>query len=807
MTCEEIDAAFRDGGTLKAGGPESDGTIYASYLPNQALQYEATWTVTRAGRFVLRFLDQIVSRNGGATLGETGTFSGTSGGFQFFDATLGGAYVELALTATCVTTGGSTVPGAPTIGTATAGSGSASVSFTAPASDGGEAISDYTVTSSPGGITATGTSSPVTVSGLSNGTAYTFTVTATNSVGTSAASAASNSVTLTASQTISFADPGGKVLGSSPTLNATASSGLTVSFASSTPGVCTITAGGVLSTVSEGTCTIVASQGGNASYTAAADVARSFSISTAVVTLTPSGGALADAMVEEGYSATLSASGQAGTVLWSQTGGTMPGGLVLNISTGALSGTIDAGAEGDYSFTLKATDNGSGAAASATYTLKVLPRSVTATDKSQTVPAGSTPLPVNLVEGATGGPFVSAELVSVSPVNSGTATITMGEVASIDSDYADKFYLRFTPNPQFSGTALVRYLLKSSEGTSNVATVSISTGFDAAQIETIFREMASEFIEARAGLIAQSTQEPTLRERRAMAAASQPGVIDISAQGNSMMLSFATSTTQIAAFNTLDGALAGPVTPDSVNFWMDGTGLVHFRSGNGGENWGGFGQVSAGGDLLVTEDLMAGVALHMDWMDDESSAGRVHGLGLLVGPYLSAELADGMFFDASLYYGRSWNDITTGIFSGTFGTERLLAKASLNGEWQLSEILDFRPAAQLFYLKEAVPDYQIEDGGTVVGVSGFDVEQVRVSGGGSLHLDLLLSSGMTVRPQVGLQLGLSATQNVASSFAILDAEIALAGMGEWSVALGANLDLASAGARQAALRARLAGRF
>jgi sugar lactone lactonase YvrE len=88
-----------------------------------------------------------------------------------------------------------TVPGAPTIGTATAGNAQASVTFTAPASNGGSAITGYTVTSSPGGNTFAGTMSPVVVTGLTNGTAYTFTVTATNSVGTGAASAASNSVT------------------------------------------------------------------------------------------------------------------------------------------------------------------------------------------------------------------------------------------------------------------------------------------------------------------------------------------------------------------------------------------------------------------------------------------------------------------------------------------------------------------------------------------------------------------------------------------------------------------------------------
>ncbi|WP_229706755.1 hypothetical protein, partial [Shewanella inventionis] len=135
---------------------------------------------------------------------------------------------------------------------------------------------------SPDGLTATGTSSPLTVTGLTNGTAYTFSVTATNSAGNSSSSSASNSVTPIGAQTITFTNPGAQNIGTTPTLTASTSSGLAPSFTSSTTDVCTVTSGGVLSFVTTGSCTINADQAGNAAYSAAAQVSQTFDVNAVV---------------------------------------------------------------------------------------------------------------------------------------------------------------------------------------------------------------------------------------------------------------------------------------------------------------------------------------------------------------------------------------------------------------------------------------------------------------------------------------------------------------------------------------------
>jgi hypothetical protein len=193
-------SATSDPVTLGAGVPTAPSNVVAS--PGNA-SATVSWSAPSSnggspitGYTVVSNVGGFSKTVDGSTLSTsiTGLTNGTAYRFQVFATNLVGDGPKSSLS-TAVTP--RTVPDPPTGVSAVPKNASATVSWTAPAFNGGSAITGYTVTASPGGASVSVGSSArsATVTGLTNGTSYTFTVRASNIAGLGAPSAPSSAVT------------------------------------------------------------------------------------------------------------------------------------------------------------------------------------------------------------------------------------------------------------------------------------------------------------------------------------------------------------------------------------------------------------------------------------------------------------------------------------------------------------------------------------------------------------------------------------------------------------------------------------
>jgi uncharacterized protein (TIGR02145 family) len=327
----------------------------------------------------------------------------------------------------------STGPGAPTIGTATAGNGQAIVAFTAPTNTGGSPITGYTVTSNPGNITVNGSTSPITVTGLTNGTAYTFTVVAKNANGTSSASSASNSVT---PATV----PGAPTIGTAAKGNAqaivtftppsiTGGSPITGYIVTSNPGNITINGSASPITVTgltNGTTytfTVVATNAiGSSSQSAASNAVTPSSVPGAPTIGTATKG---NAQANVAFTAP---SNTGGSPITGYTVTSNPGNIIVNGSTSPI--TVTGLTNGTtYTFTVTAT-NANGISLPSSASNSVIPSTVPGAPAIGTATEGDAQVSVTFTAPASnGGSVITGYTVTSNPGNisitGGTSPITV----------------------------------------------------------------------------------------------------------------------------------------------------------------------------------------------------------------------------------------------------------------------------------------------------------------------------------------------------------------------------------------------
>jgi len=176
-------------------------------------------------------------------------------------------------------------------------------------------------------------------------------------------------------QTITFAAPTSQTIGTVPaTLVATSSSNLPVSFASTTSAVCTVS-GTTLALVTAGSCTVTASQAGDASFAPATSVSNTFTINAAPGAPTFTAGAPVGSLT---VSATATPAQFTFAVTSNSAGAISYASTTSSVCSATAAGTVTVISAGTCTINASQVANGSFTALSNPYSFTLLPAGVAA---------------------------------------------------------------------------------------------------------------------------------------------------------------------------------------------------------------------------------------------------------------------------------------------------------------------------------------------------------------------------------------------------------------------------------------------
>lgn len=328
-----------------------------------------------------------------------------------------------------------------------------SINFTAPAQATYGVGSVTLSATASSGLAVSYSSNAPGVCGISGANATilaagTCSITATQGGNTqySAATAVTQSFTIAkANQSISFNAPSAQAYGvGSVNLSGSASSALAVAYGSTTPAVCTVS-GSTASIVGVGTCSITASQGGNANYNAAASVVRTFSVSRANQSISMNSIG-AKPLGTAPFSVAATATSGLTVNFGSSTPGvcTVSGSTVTLVGYGTCTLTADQAGNANYYPAPQATQSFSVSYAAQTITFSAL--------ATQTYGAG----PFNVSASASSGLAVtfSTQTPSVCAVSGSTVSLLSGGSCRIAADQSGSGYYAAAPQVTQTFTVL-----------------------------------------------------------------------------------------------------------------------------------------------------------------------------------------------------------------------------------------------------------------------------------------------------------------------------------------------------------------
>jgi len=543
--------------------------------------------------------------------------------------------------------------------------------------------------------------------------------------------------------TINFAQPADLILSATPPApGATASSGLPVSYGSTTTSICDVTLGGAISLIAPGTCTITASQAGNASYAPATSVQQSFTVNTnptstggghvaafarfLLVAPTTTGSSTAIAVSKLSpllgeaitLTATVSPTPTGGTVTFSDGSNILCNSVSLNGAAATCSASFATG--GDHSLTADYSGDANFAAStSSDLTVTVNDQRLTTLQTiAKFLGLRSDLMAANAPDGARQIDRLAEADAAAHPGQPAGPQVAGGEAADPWHPTTAAAFLDnnpYTQGPVGGGLSLgapaddsragavspLAALLHLQGTTEGAPQVSFSTSL---RDVTRFAAAADARKAADAGL--------TFTDRSGAAFATRPNPFDIWAEG------------KYSSFRD-----AG------------------FASNQDGH----FAMLTAGADLVVNPNVLVGAMISFDSMSQLKTLASTQssGQGWMAGPYATFRLADGVFLQTRAAWGKSINMVSPNLtYTDSYETQRWLLAATLSGRWTNGP-WSIRPTAAITAMADEAKSYT-DQFGAVIPEAHTRLGQAKL--GPDIGYSYQLGNGVLIEPHASVQL-------------------------------------------------------